>query len=213
MPTPLRLVRDGGARPDGSGHGSPVSLAPGTPTLSDLLRDGPCREPAARAVGTVLAESLAHLHADGFVHGAVEPVHVVFTPAGDLRLIPPHRRDAPRRGSGDRSLDEADDVRALAALVARCVIGTVVDARVDWSADDLRHLGCPAELAADLAVAFRRPMPATRLAAVLHRRGARLPDPPDPAATAAAHTPTVDIASVCLPGLSPLATTDDAPAR
>lgn len=178
------------------------ATAQGSATLADLLHRGPCDERTARAVGAVVAEALARLHEDGITHGDVRAANVVFSPDGDLRLV---------GSDADAGVGERDDVLAVAALVVACVTTATVDPRADWSATALGALGCPPELAADLAVAFTRPTPATRLAAVLHRRGIRLPEAPDARPPDGDATDTVDIASVALPGLTPRGGPADAP--
>lgn len=58
-----------------------------TPTVADLLDDGPHRTPAnAAAVLTEVAETLAEAHAAGLAHGAVGAQSVLLGPAGNALL-------------------------------------------------------------------------------------------------------------------------------
>ena len=96
---------------------------------------------------------------------------------------------SPGRGAGS-VLTVPDDVRALAATAIECTIGHPVDRSMVWSALELTDLGCPADLAAELAVVLRRPTSALVLAEVLAADDATLPRPSAP--YQADCTPTIE---------------------
>lgn len=94
-----------------------------------------------------------------------------------LRLVPdagePARPDAARAAAAARVLDAT---------------GVRIDAAVGWSVSALEHLGCPADLAADVAAILDDARPAPR-------RGAGTDD---------AIAPAIDVASPAIAGLSPI---------
>ena len=79
---------------------------------------------------------------------------------------------------------------ALAATAIECAIGHPVDLTAAWTALDLAELGCPADLAAALAMVLRRPTSAAAVAELVDGGDAVLPHPSAP--TRADRTPTVE---------------------
>jgi hypothetical protein len=108
-------LRDG---PDGP---ELVTRWVGTRSLADLLP-----LPVDQAIGVVaaLAATLADLHRDGIVHGAIEPTHVLLDGRGRpvlcslARATVPTMVDARRPGTDDAPARPSDDVAALGDLLA-----------------------------------------------------------------------------------------------
>lgn len=209
----LRLVQGPGVVPLVEGPDDLVVTACGRGSVADLLcESGPQSAAVARATGARVARAVARLHAAGVVHGDVKPANVVFAPDGDLWLVDFDAagsplsirvRGTPARGGDRTTLSEADDVAAIAVMVLECATGVIIDPAMVWDVAALEQIGCPADLAADIVAILRTSPSAERVAAILERRDDRIPSPPrrrrhvDP-------TPTIDIASVAIVGLSPV---------
>lgn len=107
-------------------------------SLDRVLASGPLDAEGVRAVARDLAAALAALHAAGWVHRDVAPANVLVDDAGEVRLI--DLGLAARAGArGDElagtpgyvapeavrgvEVQPAEDVYALAAVVAECAVG------------------------------------------------------------------------------------------
>jgi len=163
-------------------------------SLADLLAQRRALpESEARGVGAHVARAIADLHEQSLIHGDIKASNVVFVPDGDLGLI------------GFDTTAQTDDVIALAVMVVECATTVVIDEASRWDVVGLVEVGCPHDLAGDIALILRDTPAATRVSGILQRRDDRLPEAPrhgdstDP-------SPTVDIPSVAIVGLSPMGT-------
>ena len=224
----LRLVQGEGVVPLAAADDPAfVVTSEGSGSLADLLAaDGPLAEAESRGVGAHTAHALSRVHEAGIAHADIKPANLIFSPDGHLWLIDfdaaaadgaDRRRGTPERLTEPATVKKDDDVVAVALLVIECATGQLIDPTVVWREPDLRDLGCPLELAADVAAILHDRPDAARVAGILQRRDDRLPAPPhcrrstDP-------TPTVDMTTTAIAGLSPVgeetaATADSAPAR
>ena len=211
----LRLIQGDGVVPmhDDACEGSLiVETARGNGSLADVLAERRrLVEEECRAVGARVATIAASLHARQVAHGDIKPANVIISPTGDLWLADfdaaaplgaDRDRGTPSRLRSGAPVDSAADVIAIAIMVVECATGAVVDPQVAWSSADLRLLGCPAELASDVATIFAGESDALRVAGILQRRNDRLPDA---AATLRGvdPTPTLDFETTAIDGLSP----------
>ncbi|MEO0495060.1 MAG: hypothetical protein AAF081_16765 [Actinomycetota bacterium] len=195
----LRAVAGDGVVPLLDAAETTLTLAAGRCSVADVVAArGRLSSEEVRGVVLAAAGALARLHAGGVVHGDVKPANLLlhdgglwlsdFDAAGAPGAI--RRRNSPGR-PGTATLASDDDIRALVHAAIECATGIAVDASVAWSALDLVTLGCPADLAARLAIAWRRADDAAALVAALGDGDARLPAPVAPAG--ADSTPTIDV--------------------
>ncbi len=137
-------------------------------SLADVLHErGPLPESEVRAVGAAAAAALARIHEAGLVHGDIKPANMLLSREGQLWLSDfeatavadgqPLRHFSPGRlAPGTAALPESD-VTALAVAMIELATGTLVDADVRWRAADLRRLGCPPTLSAEISLMFGDP--------------------------------------------------------
>ncbi|MEM8748258.1 MAG: hypothetical protein AAGF91_16265, partial [Actinomycetota bacterium] len=195
----LRMVAGPGVVPLVAERPGELLLAPARCSIADVVASRG-RLPTDQTRGVVLAaaRALARVHADDLVHGDVKPANLLLHDDGlwlaDFETAGApgsrRRRHSPARPGGP-SLTAADDVRALVHTAIECATGVVVDPTVAWSALDLVRLGCRADLAAELALAWRRATDVDQLVAIVDPSDARLPTPTPPFGADA--TPTVDV--------------------
>ena len=194
----LRLVQGPGIIPLLDVDGDELVLAAADCSVADVLAHRgrlPARE--VRAVVTAAATALARVHERGLVHGDVKPANLLlgdgelwladFDAAGAIGTA--RCRHSPGRGAS-ATLTPGDDVRALVGSAIECAVGHPIDAGTSWAPLQLAELGCPADLAAALAMVRRRPPTAAILATMLATTDMRLPAPSAP--TRADRTPTVE---------------------
>ncbi len=195
----LRLVEGPGVVPLLAADGDTLHLETARCSIADVLADrGRLAAAEVRGVAVAAGHALARCHALEVVHGDVKPANLLLSAEGELWLADfdsagsigsARLSHSPGRGAGS-ALTVADDVRALAATAVECAIGHPVDLSMAWSALQLTDLGCPADLAAALAMVLRRPTSALALAEVLAADDAMLPRPSAP--NQADRTPTVE---------------------
>ncbi|MEM9466711.1 MAG: hypothetical protein AAGA90_15165 [Actinomycetota bacterium] len=194
----LRLVDGPGVVPLIDADGETLVLDRARCSVADVLADRGRLTPAeVRGVAVATGRALARCHAQEIVHGDVKPANLLLSGEGDLwladfdtagRIDDPRVGHSPGRDAGPY-LTIADDVRALVATALECSIGHPVDLGAAWSALQLSALGCPADLAAELALVLRRPSSALTVAERLDRADAVLPRAGAP--SRADRTPTV----------------------
>jgi eukaryotic-like serine/threonine-protein kinase len=91
-------------------------------TLRDRLHDGPLPPPTVADLGIVVAETLAHVHAEGRAHGDVRPPNIRFAESGVyLAAAEPAPNARP-----------ADDIHDLGALLIDCLTGPGSDPEATW---------------------------------------------------------------------------------
>jgi serine/threonine protein kinase len=195
----LRLVEGPGVVPLLDADDHTLVLDAARCSIADVLADrGRLSAPEVRGVAVATAHALARCHDHGLVHGDVKPANLLLSVDGQLWLTDfdaagptgsLRRRGSPGRGA-TATLTPADDIRALAATAVECAIGHCVDLAAAWSALQLAELGCPADLAAELAMVLRRPTSATAFAELLDTGSTALPRASAP--NQADRTPTVE---------------------
>lgn len=194
----LRLVEGPGIVPVRDVDDHLLHLERARCSVADVIADRGRLTPAeVRGVVVAAALALARCHALGVVHGDVKPANLLLSHDGELWLADfdtagpiesPRTGHSPGRDLGP-SLAVADDVRALAATAVECAIGSPIDLATVWYALQLSELGCPADLAAAIAMILRRPTSVAALAELLDTDDATLPRPCAP--SQADRTPTV----------------------
>lgn len=107
---------------------SPVTTPTGgrAPDLNDIVTGvGPLGVDAVLSLAQRLASALAHSHGAGVVHGRLSPRHVLLTD-GDPVLIGWHRATVDGTPAEPRTpaASPADDLRALAGILAYAALGT-----------------------------------------------------------------------------------------
>ena len=175
-------------------------------SLADVLHErGPLPDDEVRAVGAAASTALARVHEAGLVHGDVKPANLLLSPSGELLLADFDAaapadgqrlaRSSPPRSAPGAPARPAIDVRALAVTLVELSTGALVDACVPWRAQDLRQLGCPPALSAEISFLLGRlrSAPSAQSAARMFERGGcgTLPVP----ASTARHidpTPTIE---------------------
>lgn len=209
----LRLVAGDGVAPTCDGAADEVVTQAGRASVADLLsEDQRLDEAEVRGIGVAVADALDGVHARGIVHGDIKPANVVFAPAGGLWLIDfdasgpsgaNRTRGTPSRLRDREALATSDDVVALGAMLVECLTGVVIECRSTWPAESLIGIGCPLDLARDLAMALTGDPTAAHIAGMLSRRPHRLRQPATTPSQSPDRTPTIDFASGVIPGLEP----------
>lgn len=212
----LRLVEGDGIVPTPATEpGDPLAVdtLAGRGSLADVLDErSRLPEPECRGIGVAVARAVGRVHAHGVGHGDVKPANLVFAPGGELWLADfdaaasfghPRRRGTPARLEQTAVVDERSDIGAIAVLVIECATTAVIDPAADWATDALVELGCPSELAADLATILATAPDAGRVARILARRNHQVPHPAT-SVRGVDPTPTIDFAPTAIAGLSPL---------
>ena len=194
----LRLVEGPGIVPLHGADDQLLHLEAARCTIADVIADrGRLRAVEVRGVAVAAGLALARCHGLGVVHGDVKPANLLLSDHGDLWLADfdtagpiasPRTGHTPGHDAGP-TLTIADDVRALAATAVECAVGSPIDLATAWSALQLSALGCPADLAAEIALILRRPTSASALVQLLDRDDATLPRSSAP--NQADRTPTV----------------------
>lgn len=155
---PLRQVQRGP-------EGITLDLEAAACSLADVIgRRGRLPVTETRAVGSAAATALGRIHSAGFVHGDVKPANLLLTDGGELWLADldaaaaadgaPLLRGTPGRVEPGATALASTDITALAATLVELLTGSVIDRLVAWSARELDLIGCPTELATDLAAAL-----------------------------------------------------------
>ncbi|MEM9202376.1 MAG: hypothetical protein AAGC53_11970 [Actinomycetota bacterium] len=199
----LRLVEGTGVVPLVDHDDDTLVLAAARCSVADVLADrGRLSAAETRGVVIAAANALVRCHGHRVVHGDIKPANLLLSGDGELWLADfdasgatgdDRTRASPHRGAGP-VLRPVDDVTALISTALECAIGHPVDPSVPWSALQLTQLGCPADLAAELAVALRRTLSAAAFASLLARDDAALPSPSAP--NQADRTPTVEFSVI-----------------
>ncbi|MCP3803870.1 serine/threonine protein kinase [Allokutzneria sp. A3M-2-11 16] len=86
-------------------------------TLADKLDWGPLEPGWVCRMGGLVAETLAHVHANGFAHGEVEPTNILLGPNEQPYLA----GFGSARSTSDSAVDNAADVRALGLVLLEAV--------------------------------------------------------------------------------------------
>ena len=196
-----------------------VETVAGNGSLADVLAErGRLSEAECRGIGSRIAAALSDIHERGLVHGDIKPANIVMAPDGDVWITDfdaagttssPRSRGTPQRLRDHTTLDPADDIVALALLVAECATGILIDPTAKWSAPALVQLGCSNELAHDLAAVLADPSDPRRVAVLLTHPEDRLPSPAN-IRTGNDPTLTIDFEPTAIAGLDPLTTTAEA---
>ncbi len=158
----LRALRGPGIVPLQGAGANGLALEMAACSMADVLHErGPLPESEVRAIGAAAAAALARVHETGLVHGDVKPANLLLSRDGDLWLAdfdaaaaaggqPLHRLSPPRLPPGAPSRPAAD-IAALALALVELSTGSLLDPGASWRATDLRRLGCPPALSAEIA--------------------------------------------------------------
>lgn len=142
---------------------SSLTLAGAACSLADVSQERAVLSAGeVRGVAVQAALALSRVHDAGLVHGDVKPANLLLSRGGELWLCDfdaaaeadgqPLGRGSPGRAPRRAPARPETDVAALAITLIELATGVVVDLDVAWSASELRRLGCPSSLAADLAL-------------------------------------------------------------
>ncbi|GAA3988147.1 hypothetical protein GCM10022247_03220 [Allokutzneria multivorans] len=97
-------------------------------TLAEKLGNGPLSPGWVCRMGGLIAETLAHVHANGFAHGEIEPTNILLGPKEQPYLA--------GFGSARSTEDTSADVRALGLVLRKAVGSKVPDAIRAMIADE-----------------------------------------------------------------------------
>lgn len=158
----LQVLRGPGIVPLQGADADGLALEMAACSMADVLHErGPLPESEVRAIAAAAAAALARVHEAGLVHGDVKPANLLLSRDGDLWLAdfdaaaaadgqPLHRFSPPRLPPGAPSRPAAD-IAALALTLVELSTGSLLDPGTSWRATDLRRLGCPPTLSAEIA--------------------------------------------------------------
>ena len=189
----------------GRGADDELLLAKAACSLADVLHErGPIPADEVRAVGAATAAALARVHEAGLVHGDVKPANLLLSRSGELLLADFDaaspvdgrrlRRVSPPRLVPGAPARPATDIRALAITLVELSTGSLIDPGVPWRAQDLRRLGCPPDLSAEISFMLGREgaAPSARSVARMLERGCGMLPAPAEQARHVDPTPTVE---------------------
>ena len=156
------LSGPGVVRLHGRSDGGELLLEKAACSLADVLHERR-RLPAEeiRAVGAAAAAALARVHQADLVHGDVKPANLLLSRSGELLLADFDAaapadgrrlsRSSPPRSAPAAAARPATDILALAITLVELSTGALIDPGVVWRAGDLRRLGCPPGLSAEIS--------------------------------------------------------------
>lgn len=151
----------------GLGDDGELLLARAACSLADVLDErGALPDGEVRAVAAAAAAALARVHEAGLVHGDVKPANLLLSWEGELWLADfdaaapadgrPLERYSPGRAPPGAPAETAGDIAALALALVELSTGARLDPCVPWRAAELRRLGCPPGISAEIAFMLGR---------------------------------------------------------